>query len=67
MQVLIATGKSEFGLLDCSDHSHQKFVHEEKDGTLRLNADQNYCVAVVSETQEAGPWVKRRLTLVECS
>ena len=67
MQVLIATGKSEFGLLDCSDHSHQKFVHEEKDGTLRLNADQNYCVAVVSETQEAGPWVKRPLTLVECS
>jgi len=66
MQVLVATGKSEFGLLDCSDHPHQKFVYEEKDSTLRLDADQNYCVAVVSETQEAGPWVKRPLTLVEC-
>jgi len=66
MQVLIATGKSEFGLLECGDHAHQKFVYSEADKTLMLEKDQNYCVAVVSTTQEAGPWVKRPLNLVEC-
>ena len=67
MQVLVAKGKSEFALLDCSDHPHQNFVYNEADQTLRLDEDQTYCVAVVSETQEAGPWVKRPLDLVECS
>ena len=67
MQVLIATGKSEFALLECSDHPNQKFVYKPTDKTIRLQADENYCVAVVSETEEAGPWVKRPLTLVECS
>ena len=66
MQVLIATGKSEFALLDCSDHPHQKFVYDESDKTLRLGADENYCVTVDSKTQEAGPWVKRPLVLAEC-
>lgn len=67
MQVLIATGKSEFGLLECSDHPHQKFVYEQTDKTIRLETNQNYCVAVDSKTLEAGPWVKRALTLAECS
>ena len=67
MQVLVATGKSEFALLDCSDHPHQKFVYKEADKTIRLDADQTYCVAVDSTTLEAGPWVKRALQLVECS
>jgi len=67
MQVLIAKGKSEFALLDCSDHSHQKFVYNKTDKTIRLDKDQNYCVVVDSETQKAGPWVKRPLKLSECS
>ena len=67
MQVLIATGKSAFALLDCSDHPHQKFVYQESDKTLRLDADEKYCVTVDSNTQEAGPWVKRQLNLAECS
>ena len=67
MQVLIATGKSEFALLECSDHPHQKFVYNEEDKTLRLEKDQSYCVAVVSTTVEAGPWFKRALDLATCS
>lgn len=67
MQVLIATGKSEFALLECSDHPHQAFVYNQTDKTLRLEVDQNYCVAVDATTVEAGPWVKRALTLAECS
>ena len=67
MQVLVATGKSEFALLECSDHDHQKFIYMSTDKTLRLESDQSYCVAVVGETQEAGPWVKRALQLVECN
>lgn len=67
MQVLIATGKSEFALLDCSDHPHQQFVYNEEDKTIRLDKDQNYCVVVDSKTQEAGPWVKRPLELSKCS
>lgn len=67
MQVLIAKGKSEFGLLKCSDHPHQKFIYKLTDKTLRLNNDQNYCITVDSKTTEAGPWVKRALKLAECS
>lgn len=66
MQVLIAEGKSEFALLDCSDHSHQKFVYNETDKTIRLNKDLSYCVVVDSTTQKTGPWVKRPLRLAEC-
>ncbi|MEO9276118.1 hypothetical protein ABFY09_14890 [Marinomonas sp. 5E14-1] len=66
MQVLIATGKSEFALLDCSDHPHQKFVYNASDKTIRLDKDQSYCVIVDSDTLEAGPWVKRALRLTEC-
>ena len=66
MQVLIATGKSEFALLDCSDHPHQKFVYNKTDKTIRLDKDQNYCVVIDSKTLEAGPWVKRALKLAEC-
>lgn len=67
MQVLIATGKSEFALLDCSDHPHQKFVYNKTDKTIRLEEDDKFCVSVDSETQKAGPWVKRPLKLSECS
>ena len=67
MQVLIATGRSAFGLLACSDHPHQQFVYQQSDKTIRLGADQRYCVGVDATTQLAGPWVKRALTLVECN
>ena len=67
MQVLIAIGKSEFALLDCSDHPHQNFVYNEADKTIRLEEDHDQCVVVDAETQKAGPWVKRPLKLAECS
>ncbi len=67
MQVLIAKGKSEFALLECSNHPHQKFVYQQTDKTLRLDKDQSYCVAVDSISQLAGPWVKRALQLVKCN
>ncbi|MEP1574685.1 hypothetical protein [Roseibium album] len=66
MQALIATGKSEFALLECSDHPRQKFIYNEADQTLRLNEDKAICVAVAAETVPAGPWVKRPLTLGTC-
>ncbi len=66
MQILIAKGKSEFALLECSDHPRQKFIYNESDQTLRLNEDEKSCVAVSSETVPAGPWVKRALTLQTC-
>ncbi|MEP3845996.1 MAG: RICIN domain-containing protein [Paracoccaceae bacterium] len=66
MQVLIANNASAFALLECSDHPRQQFVYNDADQTLRLNEDQNSCVAVVNETEEAGPWVKRALTLQVC-
>ena len=66
MQALVANGKSEFALLECSDHPRQKFVYNDADQTLRLNEDQDSCVAVSSETVPAGPWVKRPLTLQTC-
>jgi len=67
MQVLTARGRSEFALLECSDHPHQKFIYEKSDKTFRLDVDQSKCVAVESETLPAGGWVKRTLTLAECS
>ena len=67
VQVLIAVGKSEFALLECSDHPHQKFIYQQVDKTLRLEKDDSFCVAVDSQTQLAGPWVKRPLMLIECS
>ena len=66
MQALTATGKSEFALLECSDHPRQKFVYSDADQTLRLNEDQTSCVVVASETVPAGPWVKRPLSLETC-
>lgn len=66
MQVLIASGKAEFALLECSDHPRQKFIYNEVDQTLRLNESKDSCVAVSSETVPAGPWVKRALTLQPC-
>ena len=67
MQALVAVGKSEFALLECSDHPRQKFIYNDADQTLRLNEDQESCVVVVSETVPAGPWVKRPLSLETCS
>jgi len=66
MQVLIATTTSQFALLECSDHPRQQFVYNEADQTIRLNEDQDSCVAVVDETVEAGPWFKRALNLQAC-
>lgn len=67
MQALIAKGKSEFALLECSDHPRQKFMYDAEDQTLRLHEDNEQCVVVESETVPAGPWVKRPLTLQACS
>jgi len=67
MQVLVAKGKTEFALLECSDHPRQKFVYNETDQTIRLNEDRDSCVTVVSETVPAGPWVKRPLSLQSCN
>lgn len=66
MQALVAKGKSEFALLECNEHPRQKFTYSEADQTLRLNEDQDKCVAVSSQTVPAGPWVKRPLTLQTC-
>ena len=66
MQALVAVGKSDFALLECSDHPRQRFVYNQADQTLRLDEDRESCVAVVSETVPAGPWVKRPLTLLAC-
>lgn len=65
-QVLVAKGKSEFALLECRDHPRQKFIYDEADQTLRLNEDNDSCVAISSEMVPAGPWVKRPLTLQTC-
>lgn len=67
MQVLTSVSSSVFALLDCSDHPHQKFIYNESDKTFRLDADQSKCVATESETLPAGAWVKRMLTLADCS
>lgn len=66
MQALLATGKSEIALLDCSEAKHQGFEYREGDSTFRLQADTSYCLTVVAETQVAGPWVKRALQMIPC-
>ena len=66
MQALIASSATVFALLECSDNSRQKFVYDNTDQTLRLAEDTERCVSVASETEEAGPWVKRSLTLENC-
>lgn len=66
MQALIARGRSEFALLECSDHLRQKFVYKADDQTLRLHENPSLCVSVAGETEPAGPWVKRRLMLTNC-
>ena len=67
MQALIARDVTAYGLLECSDHPRQKFVYDQADKTLRLDEDQSLCVSVASETQPAGPWVKRALMLTACN
>ncbi|MGX9419155.1 ricin-type beta-trefoil lectin domain protein [Vibrio sp. RC27] len=66
VQVLIAKGKSEFALLDCSDHAHQQFAYQSEDKTFRLADELEQCVVVNTETVKAGPWVKRTLQLAKC-
>ena len=66
MQALLSNTTSVFALLECSDHSRQKFVYNDTDLTIRLAEDPERCVSVASETEEAGPWVKRSLTLQNC-
>lgn len=67
LQALLATGKTEFGLLKCSDTKHQSFVYSEEDQTIRLLENAQLCLSVATETQEAGPWVKRPLELSDCA
>ncbi|CAM3968807.1 RICIN domain-containing protein [Vibrio neonatus] len=66
MQALLAKGKTEVALLECSEAKHQGFVYNKEDKTFRLQADTSYCLTVVSTTEEAGPWVKRALQLTQC-
>ena len=66
MQALLTSTTAVFALLECSDHSRQKFVYDADDQTLRLAEDTERCVIVASETEEAGPWVKRSLMLQNC-
>ncbi len=66
MQALIASDVTVFALLECSDHSRQKFVYNSKDESIRLAEDKNRCITVSSTTVPAGPWVKRPLKLETC-
>ncbi|MEM8952085.1 MAG: hypothetical protein AAGA21_14105 [Pseudomonadota bacterium] len=67
MQALIARDVVIYALLECSNHPRQKFKYDLTDQTLRLNEDESLCVSVASETQPAGPWVKRALMLTGCN
>lgn len=66
MQALIAAEQTVFALLECGDHPRQKFTFDSADQSLRLEEDQTRCVSVATETQAAGPWVKRPLLLTTC-
>ena len=66
MQALLGNTVTVFALLECSDNSRQKFIYHDADQTLRLSEDKERCVSVASETEAAGPWVKRTLTLENC-
>ena len=66
MQALIASDVTVFALLECSDHTRQKFAYSQEDETFRLAEDPSRCVTVASETVPAGPWVKRPLQLETC-
>lgn len=66
MQALIASDVTVFALLECSDHSRQKFVYNAEDQSLRTKEDQSRCITVAAETVPAGPWVKRPLLLETC-
>lgn len=66
MQTLIASEVTVFALLECSDHSSQKFTYNDTDQTLHPAADTELCISVASETIPAGPWVKRPLALQTC-
>lgn len=66
MQALIASERTEFALIDCSDHPRQRFDYNATDKTFSLEEDPSRCLAVDSVTQEAGPWVKRPLKLEAC-
>ena len=67
VQVILPKGSSEFGLLDCSEHTHQKFIYNQTEKTFRLESNPDECVAVDSKTVKAGPWVKRTLKLAKCN
>ena len=66
MQVLMSTYTTVLALLDCDDHPRQKFAMSSEDNTLRMMEDPTLCVAVTSETIEAGPWSRRDVVLVSC-
>ncbi|WP_413493435.1 hypothetical protein [Shewanella baltica] len=48
------------------NQKHQGFVYTEEDQAFRLKTDTSYYLAVTSETQKAGSWVKRPLQLIQC-
>ena len=66
MQLLVASPRTDFALLECSDHPHQKFIYSNEDRTIRMNEDPERCVSVADSTVPAGPWVKRLLALEDC-
>ncbi len=66
MQILSSTYTNVFALLDCDDHSRQRFTLVAEDGTLRLAEDPTQCISVTSQTLDAGPWSRRDLALTLC-
>lgn len=66
VQALVTDTASVFALLECSDHPRQSFLYDESDLTLRLKENTDSCITVSSETEAAGPWVKRSLMLQNC-
>ncbi|GAL31673.1 hypothetical protein JCM19240_5104 [Vibrio maritimus] len=42
-------------------------MYSEEDQTIRLLENAQLCLSVATETQEAGPWVKRPLELSDCA
>ena len=58
---------TEFALLECSDNPNQKFSYNPNEQTIVPHGNPTLCLGVASETVQAGPWVKRALTLTQCS
>jgi len=56
-----------FTLVDCvADDPAQKFSYDEATMELRLGDDATMCVVVADSSASAGPFMSRRLVLVDC-